>query len=224
MIILGLWLAACGTVAEPRPTFAPTNTALPRVANMDDDAPEPDDMTEEAVAAQPSPTATPEPTDVPQATPTNTPDPTPEPTAEPTTEPTEPTEPAEEGGAVTVNGLTGDPEIGEIWFNGAVTVNYNNVDWQCNTCHQVAEPLPGSGPYLYGIANEAGERTDQTAVQYLYDSIMMPNAHIAPPQTNPDGDEITWEAGVMPDNWDTVMDEQAVVDIVAYLMTLDHSE
>ncbi len=217
ILTLAVVLAACGTLAEPRPTFEPTHTALPRVANVDDaDATSPPE-----VAAQASPTLSPSPlppTATPEPTTPPTEEPTPEPTAEPTVAPTE--APAE----VMHAGLTGDAEVGEIWFNGAVSVTYNNVEWQCSTCHNVAEPLPGSGPYLYGIANVAGERTDPTAIAYLYESIMNPNEHIAPPQENAGGDTITWEAGVMPDNWNTVLDEQAVVDIVAYLMTLDQSE
>jgi mono/diheme cytochrome c family protein len=217
LLLVALFLAACGSVADPKPTFAPTNTALPRAANLPDETAQAEDSGE-VVAIQA--TAIP-------ATATPLPSPTLVPTLAPTEIPTEvateaPTEAEADSGVVVVNGIEGDAEFGESWFNGAVKVTYNNVEWQCSTCHNPNERIPGSGPYLYGIATVAGERNpNMTAIEYLADSILNPNSHIAPTQIGPDGTEYPWAEGVMPDNWGTVLDEFALADLVAYLMTLD---
>lgn len=227
LVLLAIFIAACGSVAEPRPTFEATNTALPRVANIEptdeaaadvDDAETGDPIVAE-VATDIPPTATPQPTQPPTATPQPTEAPTEIPEATATPEPTE--APVEEG--VMVNGVAGDAVAGEFWFNGGVQVNYNNVDWQCSTCHVVAEPAPGTGPYLYGIATVAEEHgavEGLSAVDYLYDSIVNPNHIIAPNQIGPDGTEFVWEANIMPNNWTSVMDEVQIADLVAYLMSL----
>lgn len=219
--LLVLLAAACGTAAEPRPTFAPTNTGIARV-NLEETA---ESATEEgesvAVAQQPSATALP-----PSSSPAPTEAPTEAPTAAPTELPTEeatalPTEEAADaGGAVVeVNGLVGDASNGEAlfrFFPNPETSQY------CLTCHNPDEALPGAGPYLYGIASVAGERVEgMSAIDYLHESIIDPNLHIAPPQTGPEGNSFTWVEGVMPQNWGDVLDEQQIADLVAYLMSLD---
>jgi len=229
--LLVFGLAACGTVAaEPRPTFEPTSKVPLRVANpLPTATPRTvaeEDGDEEApmVAVQPSPTPLP-PTATPFSLPTAIPSPTPEPTSVPTeavSESVAPVESAEAG--VVVEGFTGDVAAGEFWFNGGVKVSYNNVEWQCSTCHNVAERVPGSGPYLYGIATVAGERVaGQDAVTYLANSILHPNDFIAPAQVGPDGTEFPWAQNVMPNNWNTILDGQMVADLVAYLLSLDQS-
>jgi len=228
ILLLGLvtvLLAACGSVAEDqRATFEPTNTALARAANAEpveeDDAEADVDTAADAEEAAVEPTAVP---------PTVTPIPptaTPEPTAEPTEEATE--APAEEAAAeaapIVVNGVEyiGEAEVGEFWFNGGVSVNYQNVEWQCMTCHNVAEPVPGSGPYLHGLANRLPyDDYDGTVSEYLVESILNANAYISPAQVGDDGTEFVWAADVMPTNWGTVLDDQTVADLVAYLLTLD---
>lgn len=230
IVCLVFFLAACGSIADPRPTFAPTNTALPTPVVETDDEPE-----ENEVAVEPTEEPTIEPTPEPTI------EPTVEPTVEPTIEPTpEPAEDAVETGPngigtinsqgqleVEVEGQLGNSFFGSLLFlndadQGGAVVNYNNVEWQCKTCHNVEEPIPGSGPYLYGIANVAGERVEgEDAVTYLYNSIVNSNDHIAPPQLDPEGNEFAWEANVMPTNWTTTLDEIQIADLVAYLLTLD---
>lgn len=226
VLLLALLLAACGSVADPKPTFEATNTALPRVANLEDDPAEEADEAEgassEAAATAIPATATPLPS--PTLVPSSTPTPAPEiiPTEEATEAATEEAAAEADSGVVVVNGIEGDPEFGESWFNGAggaVQANFNGVDWQCHICHNVNEPIPGSGPYLYGIANVAGERDpNMTAIEYLTDSILNPSSHIAPAQIGPDGTEYPWADGVMPNNWSTVLDEYQLADLVAFLM------
>jgi hypothetical protein len=124
-------------------------------------------------------------------------------------------------GAVIVNGIEGDPAAGEFWFTGGVKVTYQGTEWQCSTCHNVAEPIPGNGPFLYGIANHAAEHGAEAglgAVEYLADSILNPSHIIAPAQVAPDGTEYVWEDGKMPDNWNTQLDDTMVADLVAFLM------
>lgn len=223
VLLAALLLAACGSVADPKPTFEATHTALPRVANLADDPAEEaadteGDSSEAAATAIPTTVAPlPSPTLIPSSTPT----PAPEiiPTEEATEVPTEEAAAEVDSGVVVVNGIEGDPEFGESWFNGAVKTTYNSVEWQCSTCHNVKEPIPGSGPYLYGIATVAGERDPNlTAIEYLTDSILNPSSHLAPTQIGPDGTEYPWADGVMPNNWSTVLDEYQLADLVAFLM------
>jgi hypothetical protein len=229
LLALGIWLTACGTAAEARPTFEATNTALPRAANLvpteeaeesEEAAPVAEnDADGQAPAVAQAATATPLP---PTATPTSLP-----PTATPAPVETEaptaiPATATPETAQVVYNGLVGLPEEGEFWFNGGITVNYQGTDWQCSTCHQVAEPIPGSGPYLYGIGKAAADHAPEglDATGYLVASILRPNEHLAPNQVGPDGTEYVWAENVMPTNWGTVMDDQIVADLVAYLLSL----
>lgn len=125
---------------------------------------------------------------------------------------------------IEVNGVAyeGDAFSGEIWFSQLAQVTYQNVTWNCATCHNVEERLPGSGPYLYGLATVAGERVEgEDAITYLVHSILHPNDFISPAQTTPDGNLIEWLPNVMPNNWNSVLDDQTIADIVAYLLTLD---
>jgi len=223
MTILTTFLAACGTVAEVRPTFEPTNTGLPRAANVsatEVQTTEPSDEAGETAvqATAVPPTATPLP---PSATATPLPATTVAPTAPPPTE--APTEaPAETSTEVIYNGLVGDAEFGETWFRGAAAVTFNNAEWQCITCHNPDEPVPGSGPYLFGIGNAAKDHAPAgvSVIDYLAESILNPGVVIAPAQVGEDGTEYVWADGVMPNNWNTVLDDQAIADLVAYLLTL----
>ncbi len=192
LIIVGLVLVACGSRAtELRPTFEPTATfdfsIRAQVEESDG---------EEIAAVEPTativiPTATLEPTEVPTIAPT------------PTQAPTE----------VAVE-LPGDPENGEWLFNNWIN---QETSQYCVTCHNAEEPVPGTGPYLYGIANVAADRIEAySAEEYLRESILNPNVFIAPSQ----GDS-NWAAGVMPQNWQLYLTATDVDDIVAYLLTLD---
>lgn len=265
LMLIGLLLAACGTAAEPRPSFNPTSTALPRAANIDGEQPELVPLTElevlepldieptvvpltqpeaiepeaeateeaeaEAVQIEVEPTTIPE-TSEPEAEAEASEDETAEPVAvaeaesevEEETSEEEATEEAETPAMIEVNGVAyeGDAFSGEIWFSQLAQVTYQNVAWNCATCHNVEERLPGSGPYLYGIATVAGERVEgEDAIAYLVHSILHPNDFISPAQTNPDGDLIEWQPNVMPNNWNSVLDDQTIADLVAYLLTLD---
>jgi cytochrome c2 len=249
LIAASLLLAACGTVAKPRPTFEPTHTALPRAANISDEpetesdvASDETEVAEEATPVPPTLEPTLEPTAVPTEVPTEEAteehtdhaeaateeateehtDHTEAATEEATEEHTDDHMEAEAAAEVVVNGFVGDAEVGEFWFTGGIKVTYNNTEWQCSTCHNVVEPIPGNGPFLYGIANHAAEHGSSAgldAVGYLADSIVNSNHIIAPNQIAPDGTEYVWEADKMPTNWKTVLDDQMIADLVAFLMT-----
>jgi hypothetical protein len=223
-----LFLAACGTVAEPDEPFEPTNTALPRATTIAEESP-PEDATQvqrEATSVTPTlvptvtpqPTATEEPTVAPTAIPTEVP--TEEATEEPTEEASVEETPAED--VVMVNGIAGDAASGEFWF---MDFPNQTTGQKCVTCHNPDEPVTGLGPYLYGIADSAGDRIEgYTAVEYLLESIVEPRAFLAPTQPNPSGETVEWNAELMPDDWALLLDEVALADLVAYLMTLHEDE
>ena len=87
----------------------------------------------------------------------------------------------------------------------------------CITCHSVEptdDPLQPSpvGPSHYGVADRAGDYTEnQSAEEYLRESIVEPDAHIVGGFT----------AGVMYQNYADDLTEQQIDDLVAYLMTLE---
>ncbi|MBZ0309199.1 MAG: c-type cytochrome [Anaerolineae bacterium] len=228
LLVLGgaaLLLAACGSVAETQPTFEPTSTSQPRLVLVEEEGEETvaeSEATEEAVAVEPTvvpPTATPSPE--PTAVPTLA-----EPTAVPTEVPTEeaavPADSSEAGRTVVVidgQELTGYAEDGKFWFD---TIENTQTTQKCITCHNPDAPVHGVGPYLYGIANAAGSRVEgMNAVDYLHEAIVNPNAHIAPPQISPDGQEFPWPPNLMPQNWEEQLEPYQIADIIAYLMTLN---
>jgi mono/diheme cytochrome c family protein len=230
LIIAGMILIACGTVAsEPRPTFEPTNTfdfsarnsvQETRVAQAEadraveedtitvaqdqdsDGSAETDTVTEAATATTVPATASPVP-----ATPTVAPtvaEPTEAPAAEQTIHERFPDLPA-----------NADPTIGDTLFN--LVAMSPSTGQNCTACHNPNEPVPGTGPYVYGIANVAAERVGgQTAVEYLYNSIAHPNDYILEQQ----GD-MMYAANVMPSDWTEVLTDDDIYHIVAYLLTLD---
>lgn len=226
MSIATLILAACGTVAETNPTFEPTNTGQPRLVLAEDEGDSEDAVGEESTAEAESVAV--EPTTAPTATPEPTVEPTAAPTLEPTVVPTEEaTEVVEEAAApadtapVMVNGeeITGYAADGEFWFS---SIANSETGQMCITCHNPTEPLHGVGPYLYGIATVAGERVaGLSATDYLYESIVNPNAHLAPPQIGPEGQEVPWVEGLMPQNWGEQLEPTQIADLVAYLLTLN---
>jgi len=84
-------------------------------------------------------------------------------------------------------------------------------------CHSLARYEVIVGPSLWGVATRAGRvvrsqnyRSGATsAEQYLREAITKPSVYVSP----------GFAHTVMPD-WLTVLDEQQIQDLVAYLMTL----
>lgn len=195
-LITSLFIAACGTVATPvweQPTQAAVSVAdagqpaTPTVAPTDTPVP------------TPTPTVTPPPTDTPvPATDTATPSPTPAPTDTP----------AEVASREELLVSLADPENGETLFN----MFQADAGFACSTCHHADSEERLIGPGLLGIASRAETRVEgQSAVEYIYNSIVDPEAYIVE----------TFPEGVMPQNWAEIYSEAQIYDIIAYLMTLE---
>lgn len=140
-------------------------------------------------------------------------EPTPTPTSVPTVPPT-PETPAEKVWPATVEGLpAGDSARGEELYTTKA----------CTACHgQIG--VEGSaivGPWLGNYAEKAaGRREGYTADSYLYESVLNPNAHIAP--DCPSGTCLSPSA--MPPNQSVVLEIQELADIMAYILQKESFE
>jgi nitric oxide reductase subunit C len=107
----------------------------------------------------------------------------------------------------------GDAQRGRALFSQASIRNTSG----CVTCHSLAKDVVIVGPSLYGVADRAKRSvkaptykgTATSMEEFLRESITRPDANIAP----------GFAHSVMPD-WLTVLDEQQIQDLVAYLLTL----
>ena len=113
-------------------------------------------------------------------------------------------------GGTTVQGMpadltTGNEEQGEALFTEAI-----GGQAACSSCHTTDESRR-VGPGMAGIATRAETTVEgQNAREYLYASIVDPGAHLA------DG-----YANLMPSSFGRALNEQQLLDLVAYLMTFD---
>ena len=115
------------------------------------------------------------------------------------------TKPAGTAAATSVSGgapAAGNPARGQQIFNGIGT---------CSSCHDVASGTTIVGPSQKGVATRDGTRKPgMSAHDYLYESIVKPNAFIVP----------GFQAGLMPQNFAQMLTPQQIEDVIAYLMTL----
>ncbi|GAB4570819.1 MAG: hypothetical protein Kow0077_05890 [Anaerolineae bacterium] len=205
LVILTVIVAGCGTfatpVAEVRPTREPV-TLAPAAAGALTGA----ESGEATPATSEPPTEVPTeipPTEVP---PTEVP-PTPvPPTATPTPTPLPPTE---------VPVAMGDPVRGEELFR-----NGKDASPACVTCHMIDQEMVLIGPSMVGIAERAASRVSgQSAEDYLYESIVNPNAYLVP-----DTETNIFAAGgnsLMFQQYADYLTEEDVQDLVAYMLTLE---
>jgi nitric oxide reductase subunit C len=108
----------------------------------------------------------------------------------------------------------GDTQRGRALFSQATIRGTSG----CVQCHSLARYKVIVGPSLWGVSTRAGRIVQSpdyrgaasTAEQYLREAITRPNAYVA----------AGFAHSVMPD-WLTVLDEQQIQDLVAYLMTLN---
>jgi mono/diheme cytochrome c family protein len=101
--------------------------------------------------------------------------------------------------------VTGDPQNGQTLYNGALA---------CAGCHlaaAVAPLLEGTWTRVNEVRLQQPENAGQTGQQYLANSIIHPNAYIAP----------GYPAGVMPQNFGDRLSYQDLADLIAYLETQD---
>ena len=102
----------------------------------------------------------------------------------------------------------GDAARGEELFNTFQA----DAGFACMTCH-----LPDSedmliGPGLLNVFTRAETRVDgQTAEEYIYTSIVSPSTYVVDGFTD----------GLMPGNWAEIYNDESILDIMAYLQTLE---
>ena len=101
-----------------------------------------------------------------------------------------------------------DPKAGEqLYYETASGVNAG-----CRICHSLEKNEKIIGPSFYGIADRAGERVPGlTAEEYLRQSILEPNAFVVP----------SYPAGQMIQNFGSILTEEQINDLIAFLMTLE---
>ena len=90
----------------------------------------------------------------------------------------------------------------------------------CATCHSLEAGKVLVGPSLAGVASRAGSTVPgETAEQYLHQSIVDTNAHLAK-GCNASDPAAQCAASIMPQNWAEKLSVQEIDDLVAYLLTL----
>jgi mono/diheme cytochrome c family protein len=113
----------------------------------------------------------------------------------------------------------GNPE------NGA---NIYQVPLGCNACHGLVEDentANGPGPWLGALAAEAADRKEgYTDADYIYESILLPNAHIAPECLIGGNPSDCPEPSTMLSNFGQRMTEQDMADIIAYILGVTEFE
>jgi cytochrome c551/c552 len=79
----------------------------------------------------------------------------------------------------------------------------------CVGCHAVDPAIQMTGPNWHDIGNVAVNRiATYGPALYLYESIVAPNAYIVP----------GYAPNIMPQNYDQILSEQDLADMVAYLL------
>jgi mono/diheme cytochrome c family protein len=197
LLVIGLLLAACGTIATPEWAANVQETKVAQAA------------TETHLTAI-APTATP--TDVPTNTPvpTNPPTPVPPtdvPTTVPPTTPPPTAAPAVSSGAAIAYVGKGDPAKGKVLFQAMQP----EAGFACATCHYVDKTDRLIGPGLYKVAEWAAENIkDEKPQDYIHTSIVKPGAYVV--KDYPDG--------LMPQIYAKLFTPDQIEDLVAYVMSL----
>ena len=106
-------------------------------------------------------------------------------------------------------GVVGNPARGEKLY-AQTTIGSASAPG-CITCHSLEAGVVVVGPSHAGVGTRAATYTEnQTAEEYLHESIVSPDAHIV------DG----FTPGVMYQNFGAELNEQEIADLVAYMLTL----
>ncbi len=105
----------------------------------------------------------------------------------------------------------GDPEMGRrLFFEEVPGVNVG-----CRLCHSLEPGVRLVGPSLAGVATRAAQRVPGlSAEEYLYQSIVDPDAYVVP----------GYPAGTMPPDAQERLTEEQIQDLVAFLLTLTGDE
>jgi mono/diheme cytochrome c family protein len=81
----------------------------------------------------------------------------------------------------------------------------------CTACHSLEEGVAPIGPSWYNIGNVAVTRVEgESPALYLYNSIVDPNHYVV------EG----FLPGLMPQNYDSILNDEQMAHLVAYLLTL----
>lgn len=100
----------------------------------------------------------------------------------------------------------GNPDTGRQIFG-----EWHGEAPACSTCHTI-DGTTSVGPSLKGIASRAGKQVDSmSGVDYLYESIVDPNAYVANGQAE----------SVMYKHFEEALTEKQIQDLIAYLLTLE---
>ncbi len=207
-LIAGIAAAACGTTATPEWATEAQATQVALAATNDH-------LTEIAPTATPTtpPTETLAPTDTPTTTPTNTSVPSTSTTVPPTAT-TVPTEEAVAGASdLEAAVAAADPANGQTIFNTPHDTAMGT--WACAQCHSITpDDLRIIGPGLWNVSTRSQTYgLDETPVEYIHSSIVNPSAFLAP------GDP-AYPDNLMPHDFETVLGEDNIDDVIAYLLTL----
>ena len=101
----------------------------------------------------------------------------------------------------------GDPAQGELLFTGQA-----GGELSCSNCHSLQPGQTLVGPSLAGIGTTAATRIEgYSAEEYLQESIEQPNTYVV------EG----FRPDIMPENFGKRMSDEDLVDLIAYLMTLE---
>jgi len=101
-----------------------------------------------------------------------------------------------------------DPARGEALFN----TFQPEAGFACATCHRADSEQQLIGPGQLNIGTRAATRVEgQNNIQYIYTSIMNPDAYVV------EG----FADDLMPENWAEIYTEEEIHDIIAYLLTLE---
>jgi cytochrome c2 len=203
ILTLSVFIAACGTVSEPRYISDATSTVEAQIAQEEAEA------EQEAIVAN-LPTNTPTPLPTATFTPTLEPTEIP-PTATPTTPPTETPmpEPTAFGASDPLYDEVAAADVahGEELFNNII----EGASLACSNCHYIDSEEMLVGPGQLNLLYRAADRVeDQGPYTYMYNSIVHPNDYIV------EG----YPEMVMPQNYEELLSEQDLYDIVAYMASL----
>lgn len=106
----------------------------------------------------------------------------------------------------------GDPFTGELLFNGLAN-GLDGIPLGCLGCHngQTAPSVEGTWTRIDEVRLNDPALADYTVERYLVESILHPEAYIAP----------GYMPNLMPTNYHARLDAQRLADLVAYLMSQD---
>jgi mono/diheme cytochrome c family protein len=126
-------------------------------------------------------------------------------------------------GAPTIEGPEWSPHVSELPAGNADNgQQLYEVTYACQGCHGAVDDestANGPGPWLGTIATEGNERIEgYTAADYVYESVLKPNAFIAPECRTAGEPSDCPDISPMPGNFGERMTKQEMSDILSYVL------